>query len=202
MFAYKYRIQFKLLMMIVSPYKFIVSPIGDKYNNKKEIGNGKSYYLSSSIENAIDVNRFAVVVQVPLNYKGKVEVGDEVVIHHNIFRDYYDYHGKIKHSSHYLYDNLYLIDDSEIYLFRSADKSKVWESNLDYVLVEPVWSEKFSMKSKKDKVGWVVITSNEDLQHSIIGFTPESEYEIQMKNEEGEDIVYYRMRERDICVRY
>lgn len=181
---------------MVSPFDFIIRPKDDtKYNREKKIGD-KTLITSTSIENAKDVNRFGIVVEVPLSYNGDIKIGDEVVIHHNIFRDYYGYDGKIKHSASYLFDNLYLVDESQIYLYKGSDDSD-WKTNLDYCFVKPVMQEMFSVKSKKNLTGVVIHTKDDTLSNCTIGFTPESEYEFEIDGS-----ILYRMRERDICIKF
>ena len=187
---------------MVSPYSFIITPKGKKqYNTEKKLENNSSLILASSIENASDVNRIGIVEAVPVNYNGDISIGDEVVVHHNVFRDYYGYNGKIKHSSSYLFDNLFLVDESEIYVFRTNPNEK-WKTNLDYCLVIPVWSEKFNVTGKTELTGRITHTSVEDMLHQVVGFTPESEYEVYLNDDNGEENLYYRMRNKDICIKY
>ena len=68
-------------------YDFIVKPIGEKYNNTVKVG-GKDLVINTKIENWKFVNRLAEVVQVPLEFKTKINIGDKVVIHQNVFRTF------------------------------------------------------------------------------------------------------------------
>ena len=65
-----------------SPYRFIITPFGGKYNTSKVV-NGKTIYLTASIEDATDVNRYAIVVNVPIHQNGNVQKGDIIIMHHN-----------------------------------------------------------------------------------------------------------------------
>ena len=51
-----------------SIFDFIVEPIGDRYNNKKQI-NDKTLILNTSIESFKFINKLAKVIAVPLAYK-------------------------------------------------------------------------------------------------------------------------------------
>ena len=56
--------------------KFIVTPRGgNNFVNEKEIG-GQTMIVNTSIEEAINVNRFGVIVALPLNYSGNIQIGD------------------------------------------------------------------------------------------------------------------------------
>ena len=72
-----------------SLYSFIVKPFEDRYNNTKKV-NDKELIINSSIENHIFVSKKAVVVSTPAAYTTEIKVGDEVYIHHNVFRRWYD----------------------------------------------------------------------------------------------------------------
>ena len=68
-----------------SVYNFVVTPKGDRYNNTKKIGDTE-LILNTRIEEHKNINRKATVLAIPKYYKTNVKVGDEVIIHHNIFR--------------------------------------------------------------------------------------------------------------------
>ena len=72
-----------------SLYSFIVKPLIDRYDNVKNIDN-KELILNTSIEDHKFVSKKAVVVSTPAAYKTDVNIGDEVYVHHNIFRRWYD----------------------------------------------------------------------------------------------------------------
>ena len=73
-----------------SPYNFIVKPLYKKrYNNTKDIGEVE-FITSVSQEDHTSSNRFAEVIETPINYKGPVQVGDMLLVHHNVFKFYYD----------------------------------------------------------------------------------------------------------------
>ena len=62
-----------------SPHYFIVTPIDNRrYNNVKKIGD-VDFITSTSEEDHKSANRFATVVELPINYKGDVEVGNTIV---------------------------------------------------------------------------------------------------------------------------
>ena len=75
-----------------SIYHFIIKPLDKRYENIKSVGD-KELIINSSIENHIFVSKKAVVVSTPAAYKTKIKVGDQVYIHHNILRRYYDVRG-------------------------------------------------------------------------------------------------------------
>ena len=175
-----------------SPYNFIVSPVGGKYITSKNIDD-TAIYVNSSIEDAKYVNRTAVVVSIPKIYKGDIKKGDIIIIHHNIFRDYYNTKGNISTSPNYLFDDLFLVAPDLVYMYKSKDG---WLANNNYCFIRPI--KEINNLSKIEILAELkgeVIYSNEFKKHSIVGFLPESEYEFEI---DGETL--YRMRSSDICL--
>ncbi len=78
-----------------SVYDFIVEPIGERYNNTTKV-NDKELILNCNIESFKFINKLAKVISIPKAYSTAIKKGDEIVIHHNVFRRYYDIKGKEK----------------------------------------------------------------------------------------------------------
>ena len=68
-----------------SPYDYIVTPVEQRYDNVKKIGD-RSLILNSQIESFKSVSKLAKVVNIPLAYNLDIKIGDLVYIHHNVFR--------------------------------------------------------------------------------------------------------------------
>ena len=82
--------------------QFIVTPVkGRRYNNSKKIG-GKDIIVSTSQEDFKFSNREAEVIECPLNYKGPIKIGDILLVHHNVFKYYYDMKGRQKSGKSFL----------------------------------------------------------------------------------------------------
>ncbi len=79
---------------------FIVKPFKERYDNKVTI-DGKELITNASIEDYKSISKKAVVVSTPLSFKSDIKKGDVVIIHHNIFRRFYDIRGKEKNGSLY-----------------------------------------------------------------------------------------------------
>ena len=68
-----------------SVYDFVVTPKGERYNNTKKIGD-KSLILNTEIFTHQNVSRNAVVLEIPNVGSTEIMKGDEVIVHHNVFR--------------------------------------------------------------------------------------------------------------------
>mgnify|MGYP003316446514 FL=1 len=125
-------IQYTLLMK--SPFSFIVSPINDRrYNNIKKIGD-VDFITSTSEEDHKSSNRFATVKATPINYKGEIQVGDTLVVHHNVFKFYNDMYGRRQSGRSYFRDDLFIVDNDQFFLYK---KDGVWRGHDKYCFVKP-----------------------------------------------------------------
>ena len=96
-----------------SLYDFIVKPYGGRYDNSIKV-DGKELVLNTRIEAFKAVNNIAEVVAVPLAYKTDIKVGDKIIIHHNVFRVFYDIRGKKKNSRTMFIDNQFFVAPDQI----------------------------------------------------------------------------------------
>ena len=72
-----------------SVYNFVVTPKGERYNNKKKVGDSE-LILNTEIYNHQFVNRIAIVKSTPIIGNTNIQPGDEVIVHHNVFRRWND----------------------------------------------------------------------------------------------------------------
>jgi len=119
-------------------YDFIVKPIGERYANKQKIGN-KTLILNTKIESFKHVNKTAEVIEVPRNNFTPIKKGDLVIIHHNVFRRYYDIKGKEKNSRSFFKDNRYFVSTDQIYLYK---RDKEWKTIFDICFVIPTKNQR------------------------------------------------------------
>jgi len=179
--------------------QFIIKPIGQRYNNKLAIGD-KKLIVNSSISNHKFVNREAVVVSVPLALRTNIKVGDTVLVHHNLFRRYYNLKGKSVNSSKYFKDDMYFASVDQIYMFKRNDK---WNTVLDYCFIKPVINKDESKLSKlKNNIG-IIKYDNSSLNALKISagdtvvFKSNREFEFVVDNE-----LLYCMQSNDILIKY
>lgn len=182
-----------------SPYCFIIQPVGDKrYSNTKEF-DGYELILSSSKEDHTTTNRQAVVLAVPLYYNGPIEPGDVIVVHHNVFRIYYDMKGREKSSWSFLKDNTFMVTSEELFLYKKPNGD--WCAPAPYCFVEPIGSTDREILSNEvnEALYGTMVYKNSDQENIQEGdqvvFSPESEYEFRI-----DDRILYRMRTHNICL--
>ena len=131
---------------------FIVSPIGERYNNSKKVGD-KSLILNTEVYNHQFVNRRARVVATPLLFSSPINVGDEVIVHHNVFRRWLDVKGVERNSRGYFEENKYFVSIDQVFLYKQKDE---WKATPGYSFVKPIKAtDNFSIKKEKPLVGVV-----------------------------------------------
>jgi hypothetical protein len=147
---------------------FIVSPIGDRYNNSKKVDD-KELILNTEISNHQYVNRLAKVIATPLLFQSPINVGDEVVVHHNVFRRWYNIRGEEKNSRSYLDEGKYIVAPDQIFLFKK-DK---WVSTPGYTFVKSIIDDdNYSLEKEKNFIGIVKYSDGTFDENEVIGFGP------------------------------
>ena len=100
-----------------SVYNFVVAPSGDRYNNSKKVGDSE-LILNTEIFNHQYVNRRARVISTPIVGETDIEVGDDVIVHHNVFRRWHNINGEEKNSRSYFNESTYFINHDQIFLYK------------------------------------------------------------------------------------
>ena len=158
---------------------FIVKPKVSRYNNTKKLGD-KELILNSEIYTHQNVSREAIVVAIPTILDTEIKIGDEVIVHHNIFRRYNDIKGVEKNSASYISDDKYFVNTEQVYAYKRNNK---WKALKGYCFVKPIKSDNYlSTKKEKPLVGVLKYLNQEliDLsfkENDLVGFSPNSEYE-------------------------
>ena len=100
-----------------SIFNFIIAPKEDRYNNKKSVGD-KELILNTEISDHKYVSRNGVVLETPVEVKTDIKKGDEVILHHNVFRRWYDVRGKERNGRAFLEEDKYFVDAEQIFLYK------------------------------------------------------------------------------------
>ena len=172
---------------------FIVSPIGRRYNNSKKIEN-KELILNTEMFNHQYVNRLAKVIATPLLFQSPLNVGDEVIVHHNVFRRWLNVKGIEKNSRSYWKNNKYIISEDQIYLYKRED----WIAMPGYSFIKPIKSKnQLSEYIEEPLIGLIKYSDGTFNRDELVGFTPNSEYEFIVSGER-----LYRVMNKFITIKY
>ena len=182
-----------------SIFDFIVKPVGDRYNNKIKVAD-KELIVNTKIESFKSVNNIAEVVALPLAYSTDIKVGDIVVIHHNVFRVFYDIRGNKKNSRSYFKDDLYFCNLDQIYLYKNTGK---WKAFGDRCFVKPIKNKDYLKTDKEQKLIGILKYGNSSLEMlkihegDLVGYTPYGEFDFVI---DGQRL--YCMKSNDIVIKY
>lgn len=121
---------------------YLIVKTDQAYNNEKDLGNGVKIVVNSTIESIEHINRKATVVSAP-DYTILKE-GDEVIIHHNIFRKRNGLGGALTESNYFIKDNTYFVPLTEVFLYKRDNK---WSSLEPYCFIEPIKENDKATKS-------------------------------------------------------
>ena len=182
-----------------SVYNFVVTPIGERYNNTKKVGD-KDLILNTEVYNHQFVNRIAKVISTPIIGDTDIQPGDEVIVHHNVFRRWHNIKGIEKNSRSYFDENTYIINHDQIFLVKycKSFSDNNWYAPEGYCFVKPLKAiDQFNIESEKPLQGIVKYSDGTVKVNDLVGFRPSSEYEFVV---DGERL--YRVLSNFITIKY
>ena len=169
-----------------SIYNFIVSQ-DKRYKNEIDVDGGNLIVNTEITErDAWFVNRIATVVSSPIAIQTGIVEGDEVIVHHNTFRRWYDIRGNERNGGGYISEGIYQVSPDQVYAYRRGSS---WIPAEGYCFVEPLPDNDFwAVNAEQELVGKLVYGDNylEERgvpEGSIVGFTPGSEYEFDVEGQ-------------------
>ena len=177
-----------------SVYNFVVTPKGERYNNTKKVEGG-DLILNTEIYNHQFVNRTAKVISTPLISDTDIQPGDEVIIHHNVFRRWHNVKGIEKNSRSFFDENTYLINQDQIFLYKRYWR---WKALEGYCFVQPIKDTNYLTEDIENPcIGKIIYTDGSFKEGDLVGFTPFSTYEFII---DGKRL--YRVMTQFITIKY
>jgi hypothetical protein len=180
-----------------SLFNFIIKPKNERYDNKKYI-DGQELLLNTEISDHQYVSRVGIVTATPKSEKTEIQVNDEVILHHNVFRRWYDVRGKEKNSRSYYKENEYFVTSDQIFLYKQNGK---WQAPKGFCFVKPILSNNILLNEKEVPLRGIIKYVDKELndieKEDLVGFTPSSEYEFIV---DGERL--YRVPTNSISIKY
>ena len=177
-----------------SVYNFVVTPIGERYNNTKKVGDSE-LILNTEIFNHQYINRKASVISTPIIGETDIQAGDDVIVHHNVFRRWHNVKGIEKNSKSYFNESTYFISQDQIFLYKRYWE---WKTPKGYCWVKPLKAtDQFNIEQEKPLQGVVKYSDGTVNVNDVVGFRPSSEYEFVI---DGERL--YRVFSKFITIKY
>ena len=182
-----------------SIYDFIIKPLGRRYDNEKIVGD-KTLVTNTKIEDFKSVNNRAIVVSTPAMYSGDIDRGTEIIVHHNVFRRFYDMKGREKNSRSYFEGDMYFCAPDQVYMYNYYGE---WKSFMDRCFIKPIKNRKpFAFQATEPLIGIVkydnIVLNDLGITNGmLVGFKPNSEFEFVI---DGERL--YCMKLNDIAIKH
>jgi len=182
-----------------SLFDFIVEPAGQRYSNEVKVGD-KSLIINTQIETFKAVNNIAKVIEIPIAYKTSIKVGDIIMIHHNVFRRWFNVRGEEKNSKAYFKENLYFVQLNQVYLYK---RNKQWKAFGDRCFVSPIKDQVDVHNNLEQFLIGILKYGNSALKalginkNDLVGYTPDGEYDFVV---DGKRL--YCMKSNDIVIKY
>ena len=177
-----------------SVYNYVVKPKGGRYNNSKKVGD-KDLILNTEIFNHQYINRQATVISTPIIGNTNIEVGDDVIVHHNVFRRWHNQHGEEKNSRSYFKEDTYIISQDQIFLYKTFWQ---WKTIPGFCWVKPIKNfNKLDIDQEQPLMGIIEYADKGFNKGDLVGFTPNSEYEFVI---DGQKL--YRVLSKFITIKY
>ena len=172
---------------------YIINPIGDRYNNSVRVGD-KELVLNTEIFNHQYINRLAKIIATPLLFQSPLNVGDEVIVHLNIFRRWHDVKGVERNSRSYWKEDKYIISEDQIYLYKKDN----WIAMPGYSFIKPIVSKNNLINDTEEPlIGIIKYSDGTFNKKELVGFQPNSEYEFVINGER-----LYRVLNKFITIKY
>jgi hypothetical protein len=178
---------------------FIIKPKETRYNNIKKVGD-KDLILNTEIFTHQNVSRNAIVLETPTVGCTEVRQGDEVIVHHNVFRRWKDIKNREQNSKSFYKEDMYFVMPDQIFAYKRND---VWRAVKGFSFIQPLENtDKFSMDKEAPLKG-VIKHIDPDLMdkdiylNSLVGFAPNSEYEFIINGKR-----LYRVMNKFITIKY
>ena len=184
-----------------SPFYFIAKPLkGKRYDNTRDIA-GVDLIVSTSEEDHKFSNRYAEVVELPLGYTGPIQIGDTLLVHHNVFKYYNDMRGRQKSGKSFFRDDNFFIEPDQFFMYKNCS---TWNAYDRYCFVKPIAAIDSYIKkpfSEEPLMGMMKYPNEYLLSKGVnagdmVCFAPDTEYEFTV---DGEKL--YRMYDNQITIK-
>ena len=179
---------------IITYFNICITNNRCRYNNSKKVGD-KNLILNTEIFNHQYINRQATVISKPIIGNTNIEVGDDVIVHHNVFRRWHNQHGEEKNSRSYFNEDTYIISQDQIFLYKTFWQ---WKTIPGFCWVKPIKNfNKLDISQEQQLMGIIEYADKGFNKGDLVGFRPNSEYEFVINGQK-----LYRVLSKFITIKY
>ena len=131
-----------------SVYNYIIKPKGQRYNNSVSVGE-KKLILNTEIYNHQYVNREAEIISLPSVGSSELNIGDTVIVHHNVFRRWHDIKGRERNSKAFYKEDMYFVSEDQVFAYKQQQDYN-WRALKGFCFIKPIKSvDKFSTEEEQ-----------------------------------------------------
>tara|TARA_R100000329_G_C7511274_1_gene180059 strand:- start:5 stop:592 length:588 start_codon:yes stop_codon:yes gene_type:complete len=174
-------------------YSFLVKPKGKRYNNSKKIGK-KELILNTEVFNHQFVNREAIVKATPMIRETEINVGDTVILHHNVFRRWHNQYGEEKNSKSYFNEDNYIVNEDQIFAYKN---NNIWKPLKGFCFIQPLKENNPLHSSNEKLIGVVKYSDGTVKEGDLVRFKALGQYEFII---DGQRL--YRVKSNLITIKY
>ena len=174
-------------------YSFLVKPKGKRYNNSKKIGK-KELILNTEVFNHQFVNREAIVKATPMICETEINVGDTVILHHNVFRRWHNQYGEEKNSKSYFNEDNYIVNEDQIFAYKN---NNIWKPLKGFCFIQPLKENNPLHSSNEKLIGVVKYSDGTVKEGDLVRFKALGQYEFII---DGQRL--YRVKSNLITIKY
>ena len=135
-------------------------------------------------------------MSIPIIGDTDIKPGDEVIVHHNVFRRWHNVKGIEKNSRSYFNESTYFITQDQIFLYK---RNGEWNAPKGFCFVKPLKEidDPLNVNIERPLIGIVKYSDDTVKVNELVGFRPNSEYEFIV---DGERL--YRVLSNFITIKY
>ena len=173
-----------------------------RYNNTVDV-EGSELIVNTEIteRDAEFVNREATIIATPSSRETEIQEGDKIIVHHNVFRRWYDMKRNEKNTGAFIDDDTYVVSEDQIFAYKRSNEP--WRATLKYCFVEPIVDESMFKDKRYESLKGILRITDSYLDSlgikpgTTVGFTPDSEYEFTI-----DDKLLYRIYSTQLTIDY
>ena len=109
--------------------------------------------------------------------KTPIKNGDEIIVHHNVFRRWHDARGKEKNSTSYISEDLYKVNIDQVFAYKSKNE---WRALPGYTFIKPIQKQD---GSEANQIGIVKYSDGSFKKGDLMSYNPKAEYEFVIEGE-------------------
>ena len=124
----------------------------------------------------------------------EINVGDTVILHHNVFRRWHNQYGEEKNSKSYLNEDNYIVNEDQIFAYKN---NNIWKPLKGFCFIQPLKENNPLYSSNEKLIGVVKYSDGTVKEGDLVRFKALGQYEFII---DGQRL--YRVKSNLITIKY